>query len=569
MEPPSASTAKGLIAQGNRIGAARAIVGGLKDNPKNSDLIKTLQEILDAAEAEATAAKRSADVVAGASSRSSGASSQREYADADAQFKSAVSAGASDRSEDKASAVEHYETAAQEYIDAVNSHALAMFKQGNLNGAARAVATGLAAAPGHADLRKTLQEILSGAEASANTAKLAADASGASSRPEYSDGSTRLKSAETSRRSGSSGDEDALRDYVAASQLYTAAVHRHVQGVMKQGNLAGAARAIVAGLGVIPGNREFQKTLQEILDAAEAEATAAKRSADVVAGASSRSEYVNATSRLGSAADYKRSGRPRDPEATVREYGAAEKLFRDAAAVAPPSPPPPVGVGPIVSRAKGLIAQGNLTGAARALVEGLKDNPKNSDLTGTIMQLYRTAEDEATNAKQAADAAGAKDRPEYADGNARLQTARNSTRTAGPQNAEAIVIEFGAAAELYRTAAARVKTATGPDPRAVDELAIRKLLADYVEAYNRMDVRRVRRFKPSFTDFATDLSSTELTISDIRIVLSSDRQTASVTLTAQYRNTYRRGAMPGASIPPASKLTWRAQRKGDAWILLE
>ena len=66
----------------------------------------------------------------------------------------------------------------------MNSHALAMFKQGNLNGAARAVTTGLAAAPGDAALRKTLQEILSGAEASANTAKLAADALGASSRPE-------------------------------------------------------------------------------------------------------------------------------------------------------------------------------------------------------------------------------------------------------------------------------------------------------------------------------------------------------------------------------------------------
>ena len=84
-----------------------------------------------------------------------------------------------------------------------------------------------------------------------------------------------------------------------------------------------------------------------------------------------------------------------------------------------------------------------------------------------------------------------------------------------------------------------------------------------------MDVQRVRRFKPSFTDFPRDLSSTELTISDIRIVLSPDRQTATVTLTAQYRNSYRKGAMPSASSAPALKLTWRAQRKGDAWILLE
>ena len=215
--------------------------------------------------------------------------------------------------------------------------------------------------------------------------------------------------------------------------------------------------------------------------------------------------------------------------------------------------------------AKGLTSQGDLTGAARAIVGGLKDNPKNSELTGTILQLYRAAEAEATNARNAADAAGAKDRPEYAHANARLQTARNSSRIAGPENAESIVFEFGAAADLYRAAAARVKT----DPRALDELAIRKLLADYAEAYNSMDVRRVRRFKPSFTDFPTDLSSTKLTISDIRIVLAHDRQTASVTLAAQYKNTYRRGAVPGAIAPPALRLTWRAQRKGDAWILVE
>ena len=171
------------------------------------------------------------------------------------------------------------------------------------------------------------------------------------------------------------------------------------------------------------------------------------------------------------------------------ETGASRRSSSETRSSDAPSPPPPVGVGPIVNRAKGLIAQGNLTGAARALVEGLKDNPKNSELIGTIQQLYSAAEAEATNARKAADAAGAKDRPEYADANARLQTARNSSRTAGPQNAESIVREFGAAADLYRTAAARVKTAPGQDPRAVDELAIRKLLADYVEAYNRMDVQ--------------------------------------------------------------------------------
>ena len=64
-----------------------------------------------------------------------------------------------------------------------------------------------------------------------------------------------------------------------------------------------------------------------------------------------------------------------------------------------------------------------------------------------------------------------------------------------------------------------------------------------------MDVRRVRRLKPSFNDFPRDLSSTQLTISDIRITLTPDRQTASITLTTQYKNTYKKGAMPGATIP--------------------
>jgi hypothetical protein len=550
-----AGSATALVKQGNYPEAARVIVDGLKLAPGDARLLGTLQQALAAAKESADRAKRAAD--------SSGASSQREYVDAGARFKSAVSAGSSDRSEDKASAVGHYVAATRGYIEAVNRQAQRVLKQGNLVAAARAVTAGLGAAPGNANLLKTLQEVLSGAEAAANATKIAADKSGASSRPEYSDAAARLSSAASLPRSSSPEDaQSAIREYLAAADLYATAVNRNAQAVLRQGNLVGAARAIGVGLEATPGNADFQKTLQEILETAEGAAEAAKRSADS-AGASDRSNYVNATSHFASAVGYRRSGSPADAEAAVREYSTAEKMYRDAAVAAPPPPPPPVGVGPIVNNAKGLIAQGNLSGAARAIVGGLKDNPKNSELTGTILQLYRAAEAEATNARSAADAAGAKDRPEYADANARLQTARYSSRTAGPENAESIVLEFGAAADLYRAAAARVKT----DPRALDELAIRKLLADYAEAYNTMDVRRVRRFKPSFTEFPRDLSSTELTISDIRIVLTPDRQTASVTLAAQYKNTYRKGAVPSAIAPPALRLTWRVQRKGDVWIL--
>ena len=168
------NNATALIKQRSYPQAAQVIVEALKRAPGNTDLLGTLQQALVAARDFADGAKRVA--------ASTGASSQREYADANAQVKSAVSAGASDRAEDKASAVERYVGAAQKYFDSVNSQALAMFKQGNLNSAARAVATGLAAAPSHPDLRKTLQEILSGAEAAANATKRAADKSGASSR---------------------------------------------------------------------------------------------------------------------------------------------------------------------------------------------------------------------------------------------------------------------------------------------------------------------------------------------------------------------------------------------------
>ena len=172
---PVVDNATALIKQRSYLQAARVIVEALKRAPGNTDLLGTLQQALVAARDFADEAKRVAF--------SSGASTQREYADANALFKSAVSAGASDRAEDKASAVEHYGTAAQKYIDSVNSYALAMFKQGNLVAAARAVIAGLAAAPGNANLVKTLQEVLSGAEAAANATKRAADRSGASSRP--------------------------------------------------------------------------------------------------------------------------------------------------------------------------------------------------------------------------------------------------------------------------------------------------------------------------------------------------------------------------------------------------
>ena len=257
---------------------------------------------------------------------------------------------------------------------------------------------------------------------------------------------------------------------------------------MRQGNLPGAARAIAVGLEEIPGNADFQKTLQQIFETAEGAAEAAKRSADS-AGASDRSKYIDAASHFSSAAGYRRSGRPADAEAAVREYSTAEKMYQDAVVVVPPPPPPLVGVGPIVNNAKGLIAQGNLTGAARALVEGLKDNPKNSELTGTIVQLYRTAEDEATTRERRRMLRERKTGPStpmatraFRQHATRLVPLDRRTRSQSLLNSA-----------RPRSSTGLLPRKSGTDPRALDELAIRKLLADYVEAYNTMDVRRVRR----------------------------------------------------------------------------
>ena len=126
----------------------------------------------------------------------------------------------------------------------------------------------------------------------------------------------------------------------------------------------------------------------------------------------------------------------------------------------------------------------------------------------------------------------------------------------------------------------RPRTSFGPLPRESRRppdrirahsmrLAIRQLLNDFVEAYNSMDPRRVRRFKPSFPDFSRDLSSTQLTITNVAVGPIVDRLSARVTFTARYKNTYKKGAMSGATNPTPTNLTWRVQRKGDAWILLD
>ena len=80
------------------------------------------------------------------------------------------------------------------------------------------------------------------------------------------------------------------------------------------------------------------------------------------------------------------TAKPGSPDTTAAAPVTARRGEPRAVATpkATPLPVAPVPMElPSANTAKGLIAQGNLTGAARALVEGLKDNPKNSELIGT------------------------------------------------------------------------------------------------------------------------------------------------------------------------------------------
>ena len=111
--PPIADTvtkAKDLIRQRNYAGAAGSIVGVLGKAPKNPELMKVLNETLEAAENDANAEKRTADTA--------NASGRPEYANATARFQSAANARKAGRPEDAESVVRDYAAAAGLYRDA-------------------------------------------------------------------------------------------------------------------------------------------------------------------------------------------------------------------------------------------------------------------------------------------------------------------------------------------------------------------------------------------------------------------------------------------------------------------
>jgi tetratricopeptide (TPR) repeat protein len=345
---------------------------------------------------------------------------------------------------------------------------------------------------------------------------------------------------------------------------------------LQAGNVDLALRSIEQGLAVDANDTGLQQLLADIFKNAQNRTTQASRAAEKSGPAAlSSEEFAAAKSAQLDADQARKAGRNAQ---ALRGYREAARLYGEAAkvtAVPPPSTPPPtvvtpppVGVGPIVSTAKNLIAQGNLIGAARAIVEGLEDNPKNSDLLGTLQQVYSAAEAEASETRKAADAAGSSSRSEYTEGTSRLKSA-TSARSSRPEDAESVVRDYAAAAKLYRDAErlGKEKTGGGGAGPTADEAAVRRVLAEYAVAYSTMDVARVRRVKPSFKPYDQNLRTTVLNIISNPVVEFRDRYTAVATLTVQYRNTYRKGSF--ATNPPPQRVTWLLRRTSDGWIILE
>ena len=295
-------------------------------------------------------------------------------------------------------------------------------RSGDFSGATRELVAGLGHAPGDSDLQRALQDVLQTAGRNANSAKQAADAARASSRPEYVEAASHLQSADKSRASGRPKDADAaVGEYAAAERLFNDAARSasasadgsEILGssrrLLAANDLTGAAHEIVAGLRRDPDNHDFRRTLDQIFGAAEDRANTAKR---VAAGSehASASAYRRGTAQLAAAAASRRSARLDDAEPAVRSYLAAADAFMAAAN----------------DRAHALLQAGDLVQAAHVAVAGLTAAPDQPDLRKTLQQTLDTAASQASAARQSADSAGAAKRTQYAAAVTKLDSANGS-----------------------------------------------------------------------------------------------------------------------------------------------
>ena len=574
------------LRQNDLAGAAQPIAAALVRDPGNPELQHALQQVFETAADEVGTAKRAADAAR--------ASSRPEYASATAQLQSAMRSRASGRPQDAATAVAEYLAAEKLFNDAARSSGAPVDTTGilessrrlladnNLTGAVHEIVAGLRRDPENTDFKRALQQVLGVAEDRANAAKRAASGSERSNASEYGRASADLAAAVASRRSARVDDaESAARSYTAAADGFMEAVNKHALALLKQGNLVDAAHVAVDGLRADPAEPGLRKALQQTLDTAASHATAAKQSADNAA-ASRRPEYGAAASKIKSADDSRRADRLDRAEPAVQEYADAERLFREAARLASPpgtgptpskgnsgpGPIPTVDIGPILDGADREENQGNLVQAAHELTDGLRRAPNNAQLTSKLREILGRAQADATNAKRAADAAGASARTEYAQAASRLGSATNAGRADRPEDLESAIRGYVAAGELFKSAATGME-ADVKARQAADRTAIGGVLDQYEAAYSRLDAEAVSRLDPSeplktLQSGFGEYKSAHLTLATRQINLQGD--VATVACVQQTDVVPKRGA--NKPMHQDVRVTVTLHRTGNGWSIV-
>jgi serine/threonine-protein kinase len=225
------------------------------------------------------------------------------------------------------------------------------------------------------------------------------------------------------------------------------------EALLNQGELARAAHRI----GEVPerasADPDVQREVQRIMGAADKKAATAKQSADDAHAAASQQDYVSATSHLESARRSRASAGSREASAVVAEYLAAEGSFERSSRDAERSA---LTVVEIRARARHLLTQYDLIGAADEAVAGLRRAPDDKDLKSTLQQTFNAADDRANTAKRAAGGPDPSKAAEYSRANEMLNAALNArsmTRIADAKpaldNAEPAIRNYLGAADTF------------------------------------------------------------------------------------------------------------------------
>ncbi|HTK30186.1 MAG TPA: hypothetical protein VL309_11560, partial [Vicinamibacterales bacterium] len=263
-------------------------------------------------------------------------------------------------------------------------------------------------------------------------------------------------------------------DLLASRQAeMTAEIGRTIEA----GELDRAARAIddVAALGVAPS--ALAALRDQMAAARAAAAPAASTLADSVPTA-----YAPEADR--STAPDGRTARPEAPAARARWMAAAAAVLLVAGVVwyatrpgplRPPQPttstvstvatsapttipptsiaPPVPDTGAIVAAARTEVGRGNLSQAMAGIVAGLKASPDDRDLRDMIQEIFRAAEGRVSAVRRSAEAAGGRNRQEYAQALSHLRNGATLRRSGRVESAEQSLGEYVTAAGLFSEAA--------------------------------------------------------------------------------------------------------------------